>query len=254
MVEALEQKLSKAVDEAIRRICSAEHFRGGSLARLPVLYPSGASVVIQVIEPTRDRCFVTDMGLGYQEADMMGAGLYYSRQAQIIADDAGVRFDNRAFFIAEVSRDLLPGAVVTIANCSHKAVSWAAYRLAERKEAEDKDALYERLRLAFAGEAVQLEKDAEIAGASAHKWRVSVLAMGRGSSTIFEAVSAHYVSVVGTAAKFNDIARLDLPPPRIAVVKSKVALGDYLGVLAPTTSSVVELTASNDTFRRLRAA
>jgi hypothetical protein len=95
------------------------------------MYPSGTTVVVR-IEQGENKFFVSDFGLGFQEAELMGADLLYARHAHPIAETNGVRFDNQAFFILEASRDQLPGAVVTIANCSHEATVRAADTLAEK--------------------------------------------------------------------------------------------------------------------------
>jgi len=243
--------IADVVDETLRRIASAEHFSQGSLAKLPLLYPSGASVVVQITE-VQDRCFVTDMGLGFQEAEMIGATRQYVGFAESLAASAGVKYDGRSVFIAEVPRDRLAGAMITIANCSQQAANLAAMKIAEKTDSDAKEELFERLRIIFPDESV--EKDAPIVGASSHKWKVSVLVAGKQGQAIFEAVTQHHVSIVSAAAKFGDIARLETPPPRIAVVRNKAALGDYLGVIAPAASSVIEFAAANDTYRLLRRA
>ena len=71
-----------------------------------------------------------------------------------------------------------------------------------------------------------------------------------GRQVAFEAVSKYPVSVVNTAAKFGDIARLDNAPNRVSVVASKKELGTYLGVLA-YNSSVIERSAEDRVYLRI---
>lgn len=85
-------------------------------------YPNGTSVVVRVLDGYPN-FLVSDMGLGYEEAEMMGASSIYMRNARSIAEAAGVRFDNQAFFVLEASREQLAGAIVTIANRSQVSAS-----------------------------------------------------------------------------------------------------------------------------------
>src|SRR4051794_21294640 len=117
MSDADKPKIKEVVDAVAREIVATDHRAAGSFIRTPLLYPGGATVVVR-IEQGDARFFVSDIGLGHQEAEMMGAGSMYAKPARVIAEEAGVRFDNQAFFVLETSRDQLPGAVVTIANCS----------------------------------------------------------------------------------------------------------------------------------------
>jgi hypothetical protein len=77
----LQIKLADVVDAIAREIVTTEHFGACSIIKTPLMYPSGASVVVQITQHG-DRYFVTDMGLGYQEAEMMGAGILYSNSAK----------------------------------------------------------------------------------------------------------------------------------------------------------------------------
>jgi hypothetical protein len=56
-----------------------------------------------------------------------------------------VRLPRTQELVVEASHGQLPGAVVTIANCSHEATALAAYKLAERKSVDETERLYERL-------------------------------------------------------------------------------------------------------------
>jgi len=105
------QKFNYLVDSIAREIVATEHRVGGSYIRTPLMYPSGSTVVVR-IEQGDNRFFVSDVGLGFQEAELMGAGLMYSKPANAIATDAGVKFDNQASFVLEASREQLDGAVV----------------------------------------------------------------------------------------------------------------------------------------------
>ncbi len=238
------------VDDAIRDMVTAEHFFAGSIISMPVLYPSGASVVLEVT--MQDGVFlVCDRGGGAQEAELMGAMRYFKKEAQRISEHAGIRFNGHDMFVIEVPPEALQGAMKVVANCSQEAAAQAAYKAAERTESDAKEVLFARLSSIFGKKDVS--KDAEVLGASNHAWKVSVLLSGQPRLGMFEPVSNSYVSVVGTTAKFYDFANLEHPPLRIAVVKSRASIGDFFGVVSAASNRVIELSASNDQFKRLVA-
>jgi hypothetical protein len=120
---------SATVENAARELVSVEFHNGSAFIRTPILYPSGSTVVVRVDDNGKSY-FVSDFGMGYQEADLMEASLIYGRHARTIAEMAGIRFDSEAFFVIEVSREQLAGAIATIANCSQEAVALAATSVA----------------------------------------------------------------------------------------------------------------------------
>ncbi|VTZ27191.1 conserved hypothetical protein [Methylocella tundrae] len=248
MVETQELTLAQAVDAATRRIACSEHFAGASLVNLPLRYPSGASVVVQITEAAADLCVISDMGFAYQESDMVGATRQFEKIASEMASASSVLCNGRSFYLENIPRSKLPAAMVAVANCSQRAAATVFLRISDRQDDDVKQELFDRLRIIFAGESV--EKDAPFAGASTHRWKVSVLVGDKSNGAIFEAVTPHYISVVGAAAKLGDIARLEEAPNRIAVVRKTALLGNYLGVLSPSTSSIIEMDAANDQFRR----
>jgi hypothetical protein len=237
------ESFKKLIDDVGRQLVSAEHHTGRSFVRLPLLYPSGANVVVRV-EGGENRFFVSDAGFGSQEADMMGASLIYARHGRAIAENAGVKFDNQAFFVIEAERDQLPGAVVAIANCSHEATALAAYKLSERKSADDADALYERLIGIFPKSDVA--KNVEIIGSSTTKWPIATLVKvpSTGRQAVFEPVTKHHTAVFSASTKFHDIALLEQPPVRVAVVRRKSEFGPWLGLLSQA-ASVVDIEVSD---------
>jgi hypothetical protein len=244
-------KFREIVEEVARTIVAAEHRAGGSFIRTPLLYPSGATVVVR-IEDGSDRFFVSDIGLGYQEAEMMGAGSMYGKNAHTIAEVAGVRFDNQAFFVMEASREQLAGAVVTIANCSQEASVRAADALAEKTFEDNKARLYERLVKVFNSKIVS--KNVEVIGSSNQMWRVAALvSVPHARPTIFEPVTKHPNSVAHASMKFGDIALREDAPQRVAVVRKQAEFGTLLTVLA-RSANVIEDDAPNDRIIQLAKA
>lgn len=251
MTDFIGQKIAGHVEAAIQKMVSAEHFRAGSLVSMPLLYPSGASVVLE-ITLQQGRCFVSDRGGGHQEAEMMGVLRGYSKEAERIAIESGIRFDGRDMFVTEVNIEHLPGAMEVVANSSQLAVSLCALRASERDVRDARELLYDRLHEVYP--ASEIVRDAPVMGASSHQWKLAALVKDAGRVSVFEAVTANHISVVGTAAKFHDLARLDNSPRRIAVIAPKAGIGDFYGVIAPAASSVIEMASPKEKFEQLLAA
>jgi hypothetical protein len=251
MMEFKIHSSSGILDKVVRSLVSARHALAGSLVTMPVIYPSGASVVLEV-SISGDSCFVSDMGAAQEEADMMGTGRYFKAEAARIAESYGIRFDGHLMFVAEVPVDHVRGAMIVVANASGEAARAAANKQSERHEHDAKQMLYERLVSVY--RSGDVAKDAEVIGHSNHKWKISVLVRDSLRSLMFEPVSGHYITAVGTAAKFHDLAALENPPFRIAVIKSREDVGDYFGLIAGASTKVVQATEPDSTFVRLLEA
>lgn len=246
----LARRRADVAEAAARELISLDHRADGSFVQTPLLYPSGAYVVV-AIHGGPDRYLVSDFGAGYREADLMGAGTYFSRHARGVADSAGVGFDQHAFFVLEIDRDQLAGAVATIANCSHDAVAIAAFRLADKARSDASAKVFERVSRVFPAHSIA--RDAEVVGSSTYKWHVATLVTIDGRRAIFDPVAPHHNSVFAATAKFHDIANLPEAPARIAMVQDTQAFSTYLNILSQA-SNVIELRASNKTIRSLAMA
>lgn len=239
------------LNSVLRELVSLDERPDGAYVGTPLLYPSGASVVVRVAGGP-DRYLVSDFGSGFQEADMIGATTQFARHARGVAADAGVGFDEHAFFVIEIAKDQLAGAVVAIANCSLQAVSIAAYKLAEKSKSDAAELLYQRLIRVFPPVAV--DRDVELRGSSNHPWHFATTVSLEGvRRAIFEPVAPVHVSVVTAAAKFQDIAGLDRPPSRNVVVVEKEGFGTWLTLLSQA-ANVIERRAPDAKFRQLATA
>jgi len=238
------------MESVASQLVAIEHRPDGAFITTPLMYPSGSMAVVRVDVLGNDRRFVTDMGSGYLEAEMMGTSLIYARNAKTIAEETGLHFDLHAFSVIDVSRDQLPGAIITIANASQQAVAVAAYKQSEKKFAEEAEHLYERLIKVFTP--LRVSRDVPIIGASNTSWHVPNVVRLEQKITVFEPVSKHPNSITTATTKFHDLARLEDPPNRVAVVESKERLGTYLGVLSQAASVIVR-DVPDTTFKRLAA-
>ena len=66
--------------------------------------------------------------------------------------------------------------------------------------------------------------------------------------TVFDLVRPHRTAIAFAAAKFHDLARLEHPPRRVAVVHRKAALGDRLAVVVQA-ATVIEDDAADSVPR-----
>lgn len=243
----LSDRFQEVVRSAASQLVSVELVGGGSYVTTPLLYASGSYVVVRV-EKHGDQYFVTDFGSGFEEAQMMGGDNIYRRSAKNIAEVNGVDFDNFAFFALLVSEGQIPSAIATIANSAQEAVNVTAMKIAEKKYSDENEVLFDRLASIFSPK--MIARNAIVMGASNTEWHVASLVTVDGRNVAFEAVSKHPNSVVFAAAKFGDIARIEHPPSRVAVVANKKLLGTYLGVLTHT-ASVIEREVENRVYQRL---
>jgi len=250
MTIVAKQSVTDAVDAAMREIVSAAHRPEGSYVRLPLLYPSGSEVVVRV-SGGPDTFFVTDFGMGYTEAELMGAERIYVRQAKEISQAAGVGFDEHAFFAVEVARDRLPGGIITIGNCSAEAMSITAFKAAEKATMDASEFMIEKLERVFGTDRVR--RDETIVGASNHEWRFAASVVSGRRRSVFEYATKHPNSVASVAMKMDDVSRLEGAPRRIVMVRNKAEMGTYLGVLAHS-ANVVEDRIAGEKIRELAEA
>ena len=251
MIDTKFQPGNAEIDNAVRKLVNARHFAAGSIITMPVVYPSGAAVTLEAIL-REGRCFVSDRGCAYDEAEMIGSSRYFKSEATRIAESMGIKFDGHFMFVAEVPIDNIRGALVIVANASADAARSAANKQAEQHESDEKEILYHRLSTLYRDK--QVDKDAELVGLSNHKWRISVLVRDKALNWMFEPVSGHYITAVGTAAKFHDFALFEKPPARISVIKSQADLGDYYGLIASASTKVIQLSANDGEFLKILGA
>ena len=238
--------ISRQVAGELMRVWAGE---GGAFIRTPVLYPGGSTVVVR-IEPDGNQFFVSDMGGGYCEADLMSATSLYTRHARKVAKSYGVGFDSHSLFVLKVERDRLSGAVATIAACSQEAVQHISYRLATWRAKDVGERLHDRLVNVFS--LSRVKRNPDIQGSTGNVHRFSSLVQTDGRSVIYEPVAAHASSINSAVTRFFDVSRLDDAPRRVAYVRNKEAFGGKLTLIA-TMASVVQEDAPDETIQRLAA-
>ncbi|QQP87962.1 hypothetical protein IGS68_18025 [Skermanella sp. TT6] len=245
------KNLEAVAAEVAKQLATSLARRDGVYIKTPLMYPSGTSVLVQILEE-EGRFVVTDFGGGADEADLMGGQMVYARHAASLAKRTGVHFDDYSFFTMRVAREQLPGAVITIANCAQRAVHITALKLAERRVVEAEDRLYDRLVGVFSRPKVV--RHAELVGSSATSWHVAALVVNDNDKRVaFDLVKNHPASVASSVTKFMDLARLELAPSLVAVVQKKDVMGTYINLLSAAATSVIEEGAPDHLLRRLAA-
>jgi hypothetical protein len=209
--------------------------------------------VVVRIDGAGDRFFVSDHGMGYEEAYAVNDSRRFGSVARALIAGTDLAFDGRFFYAADATNDELVGVVGAIANVSQRAVIEVTLKHEAKKVESDRKLLIDRLEHAFG--VPRVVTDFTIRGASNVEWDVTARVETRDNVvSIFDYVKHHKNSVSSTVAMFHDIARLEMPPKRIVTVRDMSEMGLFVGLLSQA-ASVIELPRTNDdTLRRLAAA
>jgi hypothetical protein len=243
-------RVVEAVNAVMRDLVYATHRPEGSYVKLPIFYPSGSEVVVRV-SGGPDRFYITDFGMGFVEAEFVGAERIYVRHAKQIGLSAGVGFDDHAFFAIEIDRDQLLGGIATIANCSAEAMIITALKSAEKVATDHAEFMIDKLERVFGTDKVR--RNEKIIGSSNHEWEFAASILNGRRRSVFEFATKHAQSIASVAMKMDDVSRLNGAPNRIVMVRDKKEMGTYLGVLAHS-SNIVEEKISDEKIRKLASA
>jgi len=219
---------ASAVEVAVKQLVRLRRLAGATQVQLPLFYPSGASVAIDV-EQIKGGYRVSDEGLAYREIEMVGAERSFSRVARSVADRFGVDVRPKTVFVITPTHGLAT-AIADVAGASVWLAQTVIDGIADHHQNKIAEHLYGRLLHIFGHGKV--EPKARIVGASTNDWEVTSLVHLDGRDVIFDVVSNHHVSAFSTATKFHDVALLSKPPVAVAVVQDKKAMGAYYGILA----------------------
>lgn len=236
------------IESAARSLVRVTASREGKLITLPIFYASGTAVSVEVIK-TGDKFIVSDDGQAFRELELVGADRYFRRNADTIAAELGVSAARRSFYYV-TSAEQLAGSMADIGSASAQLVNRVFDRIAQRNEKEIASNLYNRLINIFGENHVKA--DADIFGASNHKWNVSALVAFGERKIAFETVSNHHSSVYSSATMFHDIGLLDNRPKPIAVVENKLAMGEYISILSQA-ANVIQIDAPDMVLEKLAA-
>lgn len=243
--------LSAVADEAARALVRVKPGPGADARiMLPVLYPSGASVVLRVGGGPKDYV-VTDDGAAAREADMSGATEFFHRAAREIAERSGVRFDGHELFEIEAPADNLPGFMAIVADASRQAAQLVSERHAERLDRRFKVGLADRLIDVFGQKIVEVRP--QFSGASTHPWPFDAAARFGERVVLFAAVTPSAISVSSAYLKMDDVRRLQGAPKTVAVLTRPTAFRQDQRLILSRAATIVDAKATDDEFRRVAA-
>ena len=235
--------------DVVNGLVTCDHWPDVSFVRLPLIYPSGSMVTVEVHPlPGGSEYRVTDGGFGFQELEDIGAERSFTRTATPIASESIVNRNGRAFFI-DVPISQLSRAIADVGKASWQLVERVYANRRDESGDDVVEYLADRLRIIFGDD---IEPNATLIGASTTDWEMSVVVRRLGKIIAFQAVSSHANSVYRANAAFDDLSALDDPPQLVAIVPSFEALGPKLTLLS-RSAKVLEEGQSNDDYLRAAA-
>jgi len=242
---AIDKQLRARVEEALARISSVREMDGRVLVDLPIMYPSGAMAVVEVVRK-RDKYWVSDMGHGLLEAEFMAAHDYYGRVAKKIAEEFTVNFDGNSIFALWVSDGRLEAAIICVANASNKACSEAIRQASDTQAKRQNERIFTRIIKVF-GERL-VAKTAEVHGQHANWDAHNVVVFPNRQQAVFEFMTSHQNSVSSKFLMFSDIKGAEANVSLNAVVQNIESLDEKAQMIGDV-ANIVPLTASDDEYR-----
>lgn len=216
------QGLQGILDDVARQLVRTTVTGKDGTIVMPMVYLGGSPIVIHV-RPDGDEFVVSDQGRASYQADVLGAGDIFPRVAKHAAAAAGVEFDGQAVFAIRVPVDWLTNAVIFVATASRQALEMAAERLTVDVEETLRERLKVALKETFRGRAAF---DVTVPGASSKGRHFTALVQVGERRTLFDVVMPSPVSVSFSIVKFQDVAQLETPPGRVAMLGGGVDAPD----------------------------
>lgn len=237
--------INAIAEEVSRALSYSRGGNDGAMVVTPLLYPGGARVVLRFQE-SEDGYFVSDLGAGRREADLMDGSMVFTRIAKAAAERFGVRFDSDMVFDIEVPREALVSAAIAVANASKEAVDHTAARIFEKRAMDQRSELWSRLAAAFPQ--AHVAREVMVRGASS-PWNFDAMIEIGGHTSLFDLVVPHASSVHAAVSKFLDIKDLgEQSPVRVAVITDSENT-PHLPLLG-RTAKIIQLDAAIETFKR----
>lgn len=246
------EKFDRAVKEVVAGLISTRSSEEGTVITLPSIYPSGSPVMVRV-SFDGNTCFVSDMGNAHFESELLGATpRLFNTQVKDTIEEFGVHFDNHLFFALSVKPIKLAGAIRLVGAASNKAVVGVQSKLVEQTDRNLRGDLLDRLVNAYGAESVS--KNVPFRGSSSHEWRFAGQIQGRTGLILFDTATGSPNSVFSVHAKFSDVKLVENSPRGVIAVPSFGQIKTDYRNLLQQTANVIEISASDDVFKRLRAS
>jgi len=244
-----DQELKQRVTDALHRIARWRDVGGRVMIDLPLRYPSGSMVVVEV-EQNRENVWVSDIGHGKVEAEMRGAEDQYGIIAAKIARDLGVDYDGDAIFALWVPVGRIEAAIICVANASQSAANEAIRLASEAKSRKQDDMLFDRIVGVFGRK--QVERTGEVSGLRASWQAHNIVMLPHGKRAIFEYMSKYPVAVSSKFIMLSDIrsAQSDIA---LNVVVPDLQL-DAKAQMIGDVANIIPVDAEAETFKQYAMA
>ena len=217
---------------------------------LPILYPNGTYAIVD-IEKNSENVWVSDMGRGLREAELMAIDNFYHPAAREKARDFGVKYDNNCIFALQIPIKYLESAIISVSNASVQAAAEAFRTASEAKSREEQDRVFDRISSIFGPGRVH--KSLKLDGACS-PWTVYNLVEGdNGKGAIFEPMSNHAFSISSKYQKFNDLRETESSLSLNVVVNDSNNLDPRAQMLSQC-GTIIEFKAHREEYQRLLAA
>jgi hypothetical protein len=251
MVDVANQELRQRLSDAVGRLMGARRGPGQKmLLDMPVVYPSGSSVVVDV-EINGDKVWVSDMGMGHTEAMMMGAAESYQHVARGKASEFGIGYDGGAMFVLWAPVDRIEAAILCVANASAQAAADAVRLASEVRYRKQEDAVFEKVVRIFGN--LSVARSREVVGRRGSWEAHNVVMLNGGRGAIFEPMSKQHVSVSSKFLMFSDLREAQVGFSLNAVVENINSL-DAKAQMVGDVANIIEMSASDEVFRRYSEA
>ncbi|MFA9229703.1 MAG: hypothetical protein ACEQSU_02985 [Microgenomates group bacterium] len=199
---AHDAKLENRVKLAVSRIAGVREIDGRLVVDIPVRYPSGSTVVVE-IERNHDEFWVSDMGLAHLESEIMAAQGYFANSARKAADRYSVGFDGNAIFTLRVPNSRLEAAIICVANASQFACEEAIRNANEAQVFARSNKIFERVSKIFGPKLVS--KSVEMRGRHTSWEAHNVVIFPDRKTAVFESMTNNSVSVSSKFLMFSDL-------------------------------------------------
>lgn len=240
-----------AVETAVARLVSWHPLNGRYRVSMPVALCTGTLVDVSVWPEPDGSFMVTDDGIAHFE---VVSGAFSERLFRSVAKtrcgSAGAVFDGGTMLFLRVSADQLRGAIIAMANLIKEVVDETIARSIKQKFEGARDALFERLDMAFSPASVS--HCASVIGASTAEYEVDALVETRRGLVVFDLFTKDPASIASSFTKLSDLARGDGTPRLVAVTPKPEDIGPKLTLIA-SVATVIRADSTVDVFRRAAA-
>lgn len=252
MIAELENhELKKLITDAAARLTSSRGTDGDRmLLDIPVTYPSGSSVVVEV-EQKNNRVWVSDMGAGLLEAEMMAAQDSYQSLARTKAEEFGVQFDNSAMFALWVPLGRLEAAIVCVANASAQAAADAIRHVSEQQSRRQSALVFDRVSEIFFGSR-RVVRSTEVRGKRT-AWKAhNVVLFSDAHRAIFEPMTMNANSISSKFIMLSDLREAG-EALSLNVVVEDIKSMDPKAQIVGDVANLIDLKVADEVFRQFGA-